>query len=582
MKHFPKFSKTFRKKVRLLRFVSCQFSIVVFSAGILLLFPFSFKSVKAQRNTVISGQEFLAFNQTHQVIFLRSLINSQRQLIEACASNLTEEELVNFLSQWLRNHPQNLSRPAHLAFTQALSDRCRENNTSSTQESSSDLSIVEPDFPEISRETQRESFEKSIINKTKNNFDSLPSLFFTETAKPAQLLGEPITIKDFSKNKLRTKFRESTEELNPISEANFLSESDPASSEVAFPFIEGVLKIDLLYFNLLESTIRNNEFSDLFTDTVLNANLFVTEEIYFNTAWRFQPAIFPPRRRISRYFEDHALRLGALNVNYETSDFYIGLGKGTTFFSMAFRSAPGIWGRDIAERDIRVPVRVGLATSGTIRTGATGNHALSGGTFFLDTSVLNEPFFTTLGRPRLRNGGPSNTRTPESFFIALDSTDIEALPGLRTHAAFMRQQVNRIQPRGASEPLPRELIDDEYRMALAAQWPLKVNEDITVTPLIEYAQIWNASGLRNVQRRYLTTTLQVFQGNWNWALASTLWWVDNRDNPRSEDFTNLQFQVSGGYTFENGVGIDIGYRFLELDKEGTHTFGVWLNYLIGF
>ena len=224
-------------------------------------------------------------------------------------------------------------------------------------------------------------------------------------------------------------------------------------------------------------------------------------------------------------------------------------------------------------------MRVGIATSGKFDAGSFGNYALSGGAFFLDTSVLNEPFFTDFGRPRLENGGPSNTESLESFFISLDGSNFEALPGLRTHVAFMRQKVDRLKPPGSPFRLPDELIDDEYRFVAAAQWPLNVSEDITVTPLIEYARFWNASGIKNQYRDYLTTSVQLFKGNWNTAIASTLWFIDN---PLGKDSTNLQFQVSGGYLFDVGLGVDVGYRFLEIEKEGTHAVGIWLKYTFGF
>ena len=88
------------------------------------------------------------------------------------------------------------------------------------------------------------------------------------------------------------------------------------------------------------------------------------KEVYSNTAWRLLAAVFPPNPKRDSYFDDQTLRLGALNQYYETERFYVCLGKGTTFFSTALRSASGIWGRDVAEWDIRLPVRVGIATTG--------------------------------------------------------------------------------------------------------------------------------------------------------------------------------------------------------------------------
>ena len=532
-------------------------------------------TVKAQRTTVVTGHEYLSFNQTYQLIYLRQIISGRvGSLVEDCASDLTQTELTVSLSQWLRENPRNLNLPANLALTRFLIARCKEKVLPSDELTLPDKSSLDESIFSLSpaKNEQQLTWKVKDEKLTNDNLEYTSNIFspkFTVAIASNSLFGS--TVGQFEDD-----IDEQKEHSSPEQPAE---DSGEEESQPGFPLLQGVLKLQILNFNIFEATSSENKLNDLFTDNILNTNLFVNDEIYFNAAWRFLPSVFPPNPRRDRYFEDNFLITGALNLNYETDNFYLAIGKGTTNFSVAFRSAPGVFGRDVAERDIRVPVRVGISVGGTFDAGSAGNYSLTGTAFFLDTSFLNKPIFRAADPPRVENGGPSNTESLESFLISLDATNFEALPGLSTHIAFMRQKVDRIKPPGSPIPLPNELIDDEYRFVAAALWPIKVNEDLQVTPLIEYARFWNGSGIKNQYRDYLTTSVQIFTGKWNTAIASTIWFIDNPNGPNAN---NIQFQVSGGYLFDIGLGVDLGYRFLEVENEGTHTLGLWLNYTFGF
>ena len=84
------------------------------------------KHALAQPNTIITDREYLAFNRTHQAIYLNRLIPGSRNLVSACASELSVDEIAAYLSEWMRANPLSLNRPANLAFSQALTARCRQ------------------------------------------------------------------------------------------------------------------------------------------------------------------------------------------------------------------------------------------------------------------------------------------------------------------------------------------------------------------------------------------------------------------------------------------------------------------------
>ena len=322
--------------------------LIGFGVSTWLLFVAGVNIVKAQPNTIITGQEYLAFNQTYKVIYLRRLIAGQQNLVSACAPDLTVEELATYLSQWLRQNPLNHNRPANLAFSQALTQRCKQPTTEETQE----LPLNSPSGKDEDRSLQgsQKCFTAGLVLPNcqelvnlrpavlKTTAEQVPVFSLDNETNSADLLGGTITIG----SPLVSLFLLANESEGEGDSEQPLKDSNSAEANIGFPRLDGVLNIGIFYNNIFEATSEENEFNDLFPDMILNANLFVSKEIYFNTAWRFLPAVFPPDPRRDRFFEDLTLRLGALNVNYENDSFYFGIGKGTTFFSMAFRSATGI------------------------------------------------------------------------------------------------------------------------------------------------------------------------------------------------------------------------------------------------
>ncbi len=87
-------------------------------------------SALAQTSQSLTAQEFLNSNNTTQLIYLNSFSKSREDLINACVQDFTEEELREYFVQWIRQHPQNLNRTAHLAFTLSLGDRCESQSNS--------------------------------------------------------------------------------------------------------------------------------------------------------------------------------------------------------------------------------------------------------------------------------------------------------------------------------------------------------------------------------------------------------------------------------------------------------------------
>ena len=114
--------------------------------------------------------------------------------------------------------------------------------------------------------------------------------------------------------------------------------------------------------------------------------------------------------------------------------------------------------------------------------------------------------------------------------------------------------------------------------ALTAVPPL--GDDLTVEPLVEFVPFFDAAG-QDQDRDIITGALGTYYGPWSPALAHTSVLTDV-DNPAATDNDVHQSQVSMGYSFDFGLDVDLGYKFVQENDVDGHVFGVLLHYALGF
>ncbi len=121
--------------------------------------------------------------------------------------------------------------------------------------------------------------------------------------------------------------------------------------------------------------------------------------------------------------------------------------------------------------------------------------------------------------------------------------------------------------------------DAERGVALALKYAWK-NGDLTITPLIEFANFWNYEGDPDVSRWYLTTSVLFEYKKWNFSVSNTIR-TTRVKNGGGIGRDNL-FTVSAGYAFDFGVGVNLAYRLQNEENQATHTIGVLLTYEFEF
>lgn len=127
----------------------------------------------------------------------------------------------------------------------------------------------------------------------------------------------------------------------------------------------------------------------------------------------------------------------------------------------------------------------------------------------------------------------------------------------------------------------------------AAGYRIDLAGNLSIHPLIEWARFSNAGGNPaetdedtgetsnpRIDRTYLTLSGQLVyrvpeSGTWNSAVSWTRRDTDRETGARPRDHL---FQLSGGYRFPFGLGIDVGWAHITEDDETSKSIGAFIAY----
>jgi hypothetical protein len=336
----------------------------------------------------------------------------------------------------------------------------------------------------------------------------------------------------------------------------------PSLSEPAGPKISGEISVEIENDHTYRADDSDQEINDLSTTIEsefaihLNPILSLQSEVTIETVGEGQQGK-------DQTFEDMGLFVESLTLNYDGPDFGFFIGKHTVNFGLAWDVAPGIYGADLAE-DYELTERLGLGGYVTFGDEELGEHRLSLSSFFIDTSVLSQSAFNNRGRVRLSDGGVGNTEDFSSFAIALDGRDIPALPGLRYHLGWLHQAAGQ----GDEE--------DERGAVVGAYYVFEPDNDLTLTPLVEFAHLDNFEGSRGIDAYYLTAALGIEYQNWHLDFV-----YGYRDVDENQDYDH-GFQLSAGYDFDIGLSIEAGWLGLNVEDEKAESLGLLITYTYEF
>jgi len=331
------------------------------------------------------------------------------------------------------------------------------------------------------------------------------------------------------------------------------------------PRLEALVDIEVEDDWTFDSDDPDAELNDLYTTTEPALDLFLLPGLSLHAGLVLEPVLDPGPGE-DRFFEDHGLYAEELFALYEHDLFHLIGGKLNLPFGVAWDLAPGVYGSEIAEdfyeRTEMIGAGGGLNFGGDgIGGEGFGEHTLAGRAFFVDTSFLSGSAITSRGRTRRDDGGIGNTGDPASFVIALDGGSFPGIPGdLGYHLATIYSQG------GEGDP------EDELGFAAGLYGSFTLSEDWAIEPIVEVVHFENADGL-DQSRDLVTVGAGLLHGPWNLALAYGASFSDP-DGAAIDDLDVHLYQVSAGYSFDFGLDVDLGYKFVEEEGVGSHTVGI--------
>ena len=291
-----------------------------------------------------------------------------------------------------------------------------------------------------------------------------------------------------------------------------------------------------------------------------------------------------------QFFDDQGAWIEQLYAAYRYDQLDLFAGKINPRFGIAWEFAPGVYGREFAE-DYELTERIGFGAAYTVDRPDLGEHRLSASTFFADTTALGEsvitrPRFTDPATERVKRnrksyGGVSNTESLSSYAVVLEGAAIPFLGGFTYHLGYSNQK----QGEDGS--------DRERAYVAAATYRWDIRGDLAFLPLVEWVRVRNAGGNPaetdedtgetanpKLDRTYLTLSGTLVyhppeSGIWNTALSWT-----RRDTGRdgAEPPRDHLFQISAGYRFPFGLGIDIGWAHIKEDDQTSKSVGAFITY----
>jgi hypothetical protein len=327
----------------------------------------------------------------------------------------------------------------------------------------------------------------------------------------------------------------------------------------AKPLLEGELETGLSTDWNFSSDDPTAEIVDLYAEAALAVKFNAANWLAFNLGLTLEP-VLDPLASTDRYFGDHGIYVDTLNIQIEHAGFMAVAGKFGAGFGTAWDVTPGIYGTDFAE-DYELSEMIGFGVAYSFDAGAQGVVTIGGNVFYADKTFLSDSAFTLRGRNMVSAGGPNNTGKLNNFSLTVDGFDIPSVEGLNWHLGYVHLGA------GAGD------ISDVNGFAAGLVRETELGNGVAIGWNTEIAYFDGANGAKD-NALYLTGGLSVAKGPWHGEVSTTLRRTDHFSGGRDND---LLAQVSGGYEFENGVDLSLGYAFARQAGVRSHTVGFRLS-----
>lgn len=336
------------------------------------------------------------------------------------------------------------------------------------------------------------------------------------------------------------------------------AQAPEAAPPETYPYIEGELELELGNDFVFRSTDDGNEINDLFLEGTLGLKIGLTPIFSVNAGLKLEP-VEDPQPFEDRHFGDIGLFVETLNLQADIGPASISAGKIGPGFGKAWDVTPGIFGTDLAE-DYELSEQVGFSAAYRLETAAMGAHTLGGHVFFADTSALSDSIFTSRGRLSRSDGGAGNTGRLDNVSLTLDGEDMPGLPGFTYTLGYRHLSA------GIGDAF------DENGFVAGASKETALSSGLVVGLIGELAYFSHHGGTED-DAVYATSGVSLVSGPWHGELAASLRRFDFAGGGSQSDHL---VQVSGGYEFDNGLDLSLGYGLTRDGGTDSHVIGLRL------
>lgn len=355
----------------------------------------------------------------------------------------------------------------------------------------------------------------------------------------------------------------------------FSSQNILAASDDNFPNISGTAlfesRSDRVLSTQKSDVSKNNSYINVEPHFSLNVN----KNWSFKTDWRYSPFAQRDSAQPERFREiladnrgimnEQGLYVEQLRAQFQNDDMRFYVGKFNPTFGAAWKRDKkiGVFTSEFT-RDYELRGKVGVGGAALLE-----KSEINLSTFFNDVSGLSNTLGTQIGKEPTNDNVAGNTSTLSSYNLTIDGKDFLEVNNLTYNIGYSHLKTNSAPGRS-----------DQEGYVAGFEYPIQTGMDTYIIPFIELAKINNMGGESSRNALYSTMALTGKYGGWSASVSRV-----GRNIRQKNQIGNMhdsQMQVTVGYRFRNGIGVDVSRMRLREDGYSASLVGLLVSYLYQF
>jgi len=303
--------------------------------------------------------------------------------------------------------------------------------------------------------------------------------------------------------------------MNKLLLIAFIAFLIPKLSYSKEPIISGKFTSEFFDNYTYDSTNKDNEFNEDYLRLKLALKVNFSKNLYLNSQFSFKE-INTSSEKIRRAsspdngddisFENHALYIKKLNLNYDYKNATFLAGKFSTKFGQSWTRKDNIWIFEEARNNYREDEKLGFASylkAGDKKTIGKYNFGLA--VFNNDIKIFDGSIITRRDGTDKSDGVPGDERGLKSYITSMDiNYEFQKDEELSYHFSYINLAVDKNH-----SPIAKEKIDDMEGYALNMNYKYPFHKNFIGEGFIEYVNLNNYAGNTDSDKDFLTTLLKL-------------------------------------------------------------------------